>query len=60
MSGSTNGNLPTPDFSYDTRHPPFIAGVRPGRKVTYRLGAETAAAQRCLAGDYGPTGTLWA
>ena len=42
MSGPTNGNLPTPDFSYDTRHPPFIAGVRPGRKVTYRLGAETA------------------
>jgi D-amino-acid oxidase len=42
MSGPTNGNLPTPDFSYDTQHPPFIAGVRPGREVTYRLGAETA------------------
>jgi D-amino-acid oxidase len=42
MSDPTDGNLPTPDFSYDTQHPPFIAGVRPGRKVTYRLGAETA------------------
>ena len=42
MSGPTNGNLPTPDFSYDAQHPPFIAGVRPGREVTYRLGAETA------------------
>ena len=42
MSDPTDGNLTTPEFSYDSQHPPFIAGVRPGRKVTYRLGAETA------------------
>jgi D-amino-acid oxidase len=39
MSTPTNGNLPTPDFSYDTQHPPFIAGVRPFRNGTYRLEA---------------------
>jgi D-amino-acid oxidase len=42
MGTPTNGNLPTPDFSYDTQHPPFIAGVRPFRNGTYRLEAVTA------------------
>src|SRR6516225_9597826 len=41
-SAPNDANLPTPDFSYDTQHPPFIAGVRPSRKGSYRLEAETA------------------
>jgi len=45
MSPPTDANLPTPDFSYDTQHPPFIAGVRPARNGTYRLAAETAGAK---------------
>jgi D-amino-acid oxidase len=45
MSTPTDPNLPTPDFSYDTQHPPFIAGVRPFRNGTYRLEAVTTGAK---------------
>lgn len=33
-------NLPTPDFTYDEKNPPFKAGVRPYRVGTFRLDVE--------------------
>jgi D-amino-acid oxidase len=55
MSTPTDVNLPTPDFSYDTQHPPFIAGVRPFRNGTYRLEA-VATGTKFVVHNYGHGG----